>query len=409
MHLKGEQMDSCCLCGNKAMTPVLDMGKHPIAHRYLDDPARREYVHSVVLMFCDQCGQLQLNDPIPGETLYENYVCLSSWKYQPHIPRLVEMIRQLTKVQKNSLVLEVGSNDGSFLKALREAGYQKLIGLEPAHDAQTAAEGIGIKTISAFFNRTSADAFAAEYGRCDFFLSRQMLEHVRDLKGFAQAMHRVMAPGGYVMFEVPNFMTNLNTSDYALWEEHVNYFTFDTLNYFLSQAGVREIHRESMVFSGENLVVVGQYVGEVLPTPPLDYLKTIKSKVSRYKDAWPEFREAFLEYLRGHKKRGGKVAIYGAGARICSLINFLGQTPYIEFIVDDQPEKQGKFMPGSKLPIRPASALYEHSIDLCLLGVNFECEDKVIAKHPKFLEKGGTFVSVLPPSHRLPDFWKKFQ
>jgi hypothetical protein len=86
----------------------------------------------------------------------------------------------------------------------------------------------------------------------------------------------------------------------------------------------------------------------------------------------------------------------------------LGLEKYIECFVDDQPEKQGKYMPGSQLPILSAKALYERGIDVCLLGVNFECEDKVIAKHREFLNKGGVFFSVLPPSTRLPVFWQDF-
>jgi hypothetical protein len=136
-------------------------------------------------------------------------------------------------------------------------------------------------------------------------------------------------------------------------------------------------------------------------------MKTLREKAIRYRERWPVFRNALIQYLRQHKEKGGKVAAYGAGARFCSLVNFLNLGPYIEFIVDDQPEKQGKYMPGSKLPILPGNALEEHSIDLCLLAVNAESEDKVIAKHPEFQKRGGEFVSVLPPSDRLPHFWRQ--
>lgn len=400
-------MDTCRLCENQQLLTLLDLGKHPIAHRFLDNQSQEEYVHPVTLCFCEKCGHVQLDNPVPPDLVYTNYVCLSSWKHQPHIPRLVQLIGELTGTKKTSNILEVGSNDGRFLKALREQGYQKLVGIEPAEDAQQAAQQKDVETIPSYFNQETAEEFVANYGKCDLFISRQMLEHINDLKAFRQAMHIVLSPGGFVIFELPNFACNLEIPDYALWEEHINYFTLETLNLFLSNAGIRIIHSETIVFSGDALIIVGQYLEEPLLSSSVEYLKELRIKVINYRDRWPSFRNSFIQYLCEHKERGGKVAVYGAGARLCSLINFVGLGAYIEFIVDDQPEKQGKYMPGSKLPILPGKALEEHSIDLCLLAVNKECEDKVIAKHPEFLKKGGSFVSVLPPSDRLPPFWSK--
>ena len=100
------------------------------------------------------------------------------------------------------------------------------------------------------------------------------------------------------------------------------------------------------------------------------------------------------------------MAVYGAGARVNSLINFVGLGSYIEFIVDDQLEKQGLYVPGSNLPILSGDALEKYSIDLCLLAVNTESDEKAISKHPEFIKQGGKFESVLPPSELLPHFWK---
>lgn len=400
-------MDSCRLCGKKELSVLLELGKHPIAHRFLKDRSQEEYTHPVTLCFCEDCGFIQLDDPIPADLLYANYVCLSSWKYQPHIGRIVRLIKEFTKVNKDSNILEVGSNDGRFLKVLREEGYQKLIGIEPAHDAQLAAQNEGITTIPAYFNKKSAGDFVAKYGKCGLFISRQMLEHVNDLGEFLEAMRMVISPGSYVLFELPDFGLNLDMHDYSVWEEHINYFTLQTLSRFLSSAGIRIIHSEKVNFSGSALIVIGEYNGRPL-TPIVavaDYINQAREQARQYADYWPGFRKRFIEYLIKYGKDGGKVAIYGAGSRACSLINFIGLAAYIEFIVDDQPEKQGKYMPGSKLPILPSEALNEQGIGLCLLAVNSECEDAVIAKHAEFIKRGGVFVSMLAPSKRLPAFW----
>ena len=404
--IKEKSMNNCRLCEEPQLSKLLDLGNHPIAHDFLDSASQKEKVYPVKLCFCRNCGFIQLIDPIAPELLYTNYVCLSSWKHQPHIPRLIDMIKTKTTINKESKIVEVGSNDGIFLKALQEEGYQDLTGIEPAADAQESAKQKGLATIPDYFNKKTAEDFVKNHGKCDFFISRQMLEHIAELGEFKESMREALKPGGFVLFELPNFGCCLDNLDYTIWEEHVNYFTIDTLSRFLIEAGIKVIHSEAILFSGEALVVVGQYLGERVSHDP-DYTEKLNYKILNYKDKWQEFRGQFIQYLKKHKQAGGKIAAYGAGSRLCSVINFIGLEPYIEFIADDQPQKQGKYMPGSKLAILPSDELNKKNIDLCLLAVNTECEDKVIVKHEDFQKRGGKFISVLPPSGKLPAFWKQ--
>ena len=400
-------MNCCNLCGEQKLIKLLDLGKHPIAHHFLKHPSQNEYVHSVKLYFCENCGLIQLVNPIPSELLYTNYVCLSSWKHQPHVSQLIHMIEKFTNAEKTSNILEVGSNDGSFLNILKNRGYRKLTGMEPARDAVEAAKQRNVVTIPSYFSCETAKEFVEKFGKCDLLISRQILEHINDLKSFQEAMRLVISPDAFVVFEVPNFACNLDMLDYSIWEEHINYFTPDTLSFFLANAGIQIIHSEKTVFSGETLIVIGKNTGGFPHIPFSQYIRELRTKALNYRDKWPVFRDAFIQYLREYKEKGDKVVAYGAGCRLCSLINFIGLGPYIKFVVDDQSEKQGLFMPGSKLPILPGDELDKHSTALCLLAVNAESEEKVIAKHQAFLKKGGSFVSILPPSNRLPTFWKE--
>jgi hypothetical protein len=179
------------------------------------------------------------------------------------------------------------------------------------------------------------------------------------------------------------------------------------LKFFLSEAGIYVLHSENILFSGESLVITGQYAETARVTQSLEYLDGLRAQVLSYCKRWPLFRKALVEFLSNYQQNGGKVAIYGAGARICSLINFTGIGSYIECIVDDQLEKQGKYMPGSRLPILPSEALEQQNITLCLLAVNTENEEKVIAKHSAWQQRGGKFFSVYPPSDKLLPIWHK--
>jgi SAM-dependent methyltransferase len=396
--------ERCRFCGEDAVERLIEFGLHPIAHQFLDSPEQEEYTHPVTLGFCGECGLTQLVDPIPPERLYTDYNWLSSWKWNPHVPALLDSIEQLPGISHKSPIFEVGSNDGAFLAELRNRGFSNALGLEPARDAQSAATARGIETIFGYFTPEEAENISMSFGRCDVFLARQVLEHVTELGEFAEAMRCVLNPGAYVVVEVPDFGFNQDAPDYsAMWEEHVNHFTKSTLTRFLNDLGVEVQHCETALFSGQVLIAIGRYVGESKQARTPEPTEALRQDAYAYRDRWPSFRTAINHYLEAAQSAGRRVAVYGAGCRSNCLINYCDLAPYLECVLDDQVEKQGKYMPGSRLPVVPGDALAENGIDLCLLAVNAENEDAVIARRAAF---GGEFASIHPPSPRLPAFWK---
>jgi SAM-dependent methyltransferase len=394
---------SCNLCGGAEVLGRIDFGRHPVAHHYLRSATDDAYTHPFILQVCGRCGHAFLADPIAPEVLYKNYITLSDWKYQPHIPRIIDLIRSHCSGVEAS-ILEVGSNDGRFLESLAGAGFRRILGIEPAEDARDAASARGVETIEGFFDRRTAQAYVDAHGLCDVLIARQVLEHVGDLAEFGAALTQTLVPGGHVVIEVPDFACNLETLDYGLWEEHVNYFTSAALHRFFAGLGIEVVHEETILFSGRTLVMVGRRVEGAAPSVPTP--ADLLTSMARYLERWPVFRDALRDWLRQRAARG-RVAIYGAGNRASSLVNFSDTAEWIEFFVDDQTEKQGLFMPGSRLPILPSDSLHSAEIDLCLLAVNAEIETKVMARHESLVERGGEFFSILPPSDRLPLFWSK--
>jgi len=401
-------IDSCRLCGQAELLPLIDFGAHPFSHNYLPDPAAKEQVHPVKLSFCERCGLIQLVDPVSPDLLYTEYVCLSSWKFQPHIPRMIDLIDGLPGLDKAAAIGEIASNDGIFLQALKERGYRNILGIEPALDARASAGRKGLETIGGYFTPEMARTVCSSHGRRDLLVARQVLEHITDLEAFGEAVRLFLRPGGYVVIEVPNHDFSLDMLDYSvIWEEHVNYFGLDTLRLYLAKLGIRVIHSETVTFSGDTLIVVGEYLDDGEARPANGYLEKLRAKTLAYRDGWPVFRDSFIEYLHDHRQAGGRAVIYGAGNRSCSLINFVGLGPYIECVVDDQLEKQGLYMPGSHLPIVAGDTLEQQDADLCLLAVNAENEDKVMAKHSRYTDQGGKFVAIFPPSDNLAPFWNR--
>lgn len=396
----------CNLCGGTDLTELINFGEFPVAKHYLTRPDEVRPVWPVKLYFCEHCGLSQLVDACPPEVVYANYVTLSAWKFQPHLQSQIALIKTLAGMDSESGIIEIGCNDGGFLRQLKLEGFSNAVGVEPAADAYQLAVAKDVEVINDFLTPELARKIVAERGQFNLFVSRQNLEHMSDLRGVAASIETLVQPGGYVLIEVPNFECNLRTHDYGLWEEHVNYFTRDTLREFLARANVEIVHCETFLFSGEGIFVVARKKEQV--PSDLSYVPVLRSQNLEYAAQWQPFIRDINQQLVQFRSEGKKIAVYGAGSRGFCLLNFTRMTGHIDFIVDDQPEKQNTWMPGTGLPIVSSDALYEEGVAICLLGVNTENEEKVLKRHEKWIAGGGQFWSIFPPSERMLPAWRKY-
>ena len=405
-----ENTVSCRICKSNNVKRIFDFGRQPIAHRFLIKPSGKEYTHPLTVSVCENCSFTFIDDPIPPELLYQEYFCLSSWKNHPHIPRILDLISQLDDVNKDSRIIEIGSNDGSFLKELYGRGYHRLTGVEPSQDSfEQAQKNSYLKTFNSYFNKKTAEEIVSKRGRFDLLIARHVLEHIFDLEGFGESIRLAVRPGGYVFIEVPNFEMSITNSDYsAVWEEEPNCFTLVNIERYLGAHGIRILHSEVATFSGEALMILGKMEGVEIEAERNEKEVLVLDKIHKYADAFVSFRDEFAHYLSAFVEEGKRLAFYGAGCRANSIINFLNLEPYIVCMVDDQEEKQGKYMPGSHLPVRSSEALVNEAIDIAFLSVNAENDKKVENRQTEFIKNGGKFVSVLPPSRNLPPFWNDY-
>ena len=392
-------IETCRLCGHSARQ-LLDAGCHPISHQLLERADQTVKTYPFVLLGCPTCAFVQLKPSIPSQELYNNYY-LSSWKPQPHVEPLIQRIGQFCA--GDARIVELGCNDGGFLKALAEAGYNNILGIEPAADASRAAQQAGLPTINAYFDESLASRLVDESGQADLVVTRQVLEHIDDLRGFCQALSRLLKVGGTALIEVPDFDFCLESLDYScFWEEHVNYFSLATLTSLLGLFGLRVFHHESFLFTGKALVVLARKEGR---EGQASSEHQEWHKIERFAGLWPVFCTTLKETLR-QARSAGPLHLYGAGCRAFALLNFAGLSDQFDCVLDDLPIKLGKFVPGCALPIVSSSKLQDPAAaGLCLLAVNSENEEKVMVRHARFKENGGRFASCLPPSPRLLPEW----
>lgn len=390
------------------MICLLDFGEHPIPSTLVEKPCEKERLYRARIDFCDACGFVQPDNPISLEQAYVKYPYVTGDHHQPQIPRELELIEKITKLEKNSRILEIGSNDGSFLEAIRNRGYPNVLGVDPLAEVSGLARTKGIETIPNDFNPETANRLVTKYGHFDLLVARDVIPYMPELDELQEAIRIVLRPGGFVLVEVPDFSFNLTYKDYTMpWYATSNCFNLSTLSKFLGDANTTVVHSETFRYTGMYLIVIGQFSPKTLPEFKQDYLPELREKVTTYQAAWPSFQQTLIRYLAKHQENGGGIAVYGAGHRVVSLINFANLGPYIQCALDDNPQKHGKYLPGSHVPILSGQALKTDSINLCLLAVNAENEESVISTHNSYQENGGCFASVLPPSDRLLPFWTK--
>ncbi len=387
----------CRICEKDTLELMIDFGMHPIVHNLMKTPDDAYKKYPFRLGCCNNCGFIQLMECIPPEILYGNYFTVSSWKSQPHVPRLISVMQSITGGDFQYSIFDIGCNDGSFLEALKETGYTNLYGIEPTLDASQIALGKSLNVHHGFFSYKSAcNLYERKY--FDIVTTRQVLEHIEDLNDFLKGIHSILKDDGILIIEIPDSEWHLDYFDYALWEEHVNYFTLDTLSRLLKKHSFNIVHHETTLFSGKALTVFckkSKGISKDIEPPLSD-----RGKIEKYSKNWNLFKSGLRNFLDSIDK---PIAMYGCGARSSTFINFTNISKLLDCFIDDQKEKQHLYVPGGNLKIEGWDE-EKFNRHVFLLGVNTENEYKVMQK--RNLAKG-YFFSVLPPSIHLPEYWEK--
>lgn len=389
----------CSACASVRLEQVVDLGPVPIAHRFLQAPAGPdEYKHPMVAHLCQDCGMIQILDPVPPERLYREYnFCFSSWKPQPHMADEIALIA--SRVAADEQILEIGSNDGTFLHELATAGLRRLAGVEPNPFTGAQARKTGAAIYEGFFDREMSRRLLAEGMQASLVVSRQTMEHITDLAGWLAGIHAVLKESGWLLIEVPDFDVPLAYGDVSqFWEEHVNYFTEETLRGTLRRGGfaVEEIRRYP--FSGGALMALARRTaapetGAQGPAPTIRAARAFAERAS-------VFQRKVTARLLANRAAGVRNILYGTGCRANMLVNASKLQSLFDLVVDDQKEKHGFYMPGTSMKIQPASGLAAQKGD-CFLAVNAENEPAVISRGRAFIDNGGRFLSLHSPSPLL--------
>jgi SAM-dependent methyltransferase len=408
MTIKFNHRDTCRLCNSPNVKLVVKLQPIPLSEGYTLNPETSLGAERfpVDVYMCQDCGHVQQLDVIDPDSLWDSYTYVSGEaKGMPeHFRAVSEKILARANPEANSLLVDVGSNDGSLLKPFQAAGH-RVLGIDPATEVARRANEAGIPTIPALMTPELAETIRAEHGPASVVCAFNVFAHADDLGAMADSIRIMLAPDGLFFFEAQYLLDIIDGVLIAtIFHEHISHHSVKPLVQFLDRHGLELIAVDRARIQHGSMIGTVQLKGAGRPVEDsvrdilaleeernLDALETMETFARRVET----LREQTMALVSRWKQDGHTIAAFGAARSGPTLIAQLGLQGSIDFIVDDHPEKVGKFSSGDGIPILPTSALAEKkpSYTLILAWVHSQ---KIIETHQDYLHNGGHFVVLCP-------------
>lgn len=382
----------------------------PLANALLsaDQVGAAEETYPLDLLLCPSCTLVQLAETVPPEKLFREYYYCSSFSdtMLRHSQELAEKLIDTEKLGPDSLVLEIGSNDGYLLQYYRQKGIS-VLGIEPATNvARIAREKNDVPTRNDFFSDNLAEQLLREGYRADVIHANNVLAHIPDLDGVLGGCALLLKPDGLLVVEVPYVKEMIDRCYFdTIYHEHVFYFSLTALDTLFArhQLHIHDLGRFP-IHGGTLRVVAGPAAdGRRRARAVVDLLEDEKQSGLGTSGYYLSFgakiaslRDRLLALLRQLKAAGKRIAVYGASAKGSTLLNYFGLgKDVLEYVVDRNVTKQGHFMPGSRLPIYAPERLVEDSPEFALL-LTWNFADEIVEQQAEYRRRGGRFIIPLP-------------
>jgi SAM-dependent methyltransferase len=403
----------CRFCEAPLELTMVDLGKSPLCETYL--PADRvesmEPFFPLHVRVCTQCWLAQLPSFVPPDEIFGEYAYFSAYSdsWVEHARVYVDMISDRLRLTPDSLVVELASNDGYLLQHFLPKGVP-VLGIDPAANVALAAEERGVPTLVEFFGVELAERLVREGRRADLVLGNNVLAQVPDINDFVGGVAVLLAPGGTATFEFPHLARLLEGLQYdTIYHEHFSYFSLTTIGKIFEAHGLRVVDVEELPSHGGSLRVyaaheaeardVAPAVGELLAREEAEGLRD-PERYRRFAREVEESKRALLGLLIELRRAGKQVVGYGAPGKGNTLLNYCGiRTDFLDYTVDRNPYKQGRFTPGTHIPIlRPEHIAETRPDAIVILPWNLARE---IAAQLAYTQEWGAQLIVPIPTARV--------
>jgi SAM-dependent methyltransferase len=388
----------------------IDLGSAPPSNAFLHAGAlnRPETYLPLKVLACPVCALVQVDELQRHDALFsDDYVYFSSYStsWLAHARDYVARVVERLKLHSSSLVMEVASNDGYLLQYLQQRDIP-CVGIEPTDSTARAAHSRGIETIGEFFGLEFAQRFVTQRGRCDLVLGNNVLAHVPDINDFVAGLREVLSPKGTLTLEFPHLLQLVQHTQFdTIYHEHFSYLGLHTVQRILRMHGLEVFDVEELPTHGGSLRVWAQHAAN-----PRGALGSVAALVAREAAAGmgrrdfhaglqaraERIKDDLLHFLIDCKRAGRRVAAYGAAAKGNTLLNFAGVRPdLLPYVVDASPHKQGRYLPGSRIPVRAPQHLLDDRPDVVLV-LPWNLRDEVVAQLQAVRCWGGRFATAVP-------------
>jgi SAM-dependent methyltransferase len=397
----------CRLCGSALERTFVDLGLSPLANSYLEaeDLLRGETFYPLRVFVCDQCLLVQLPVFAAPDAIFDEYAYFSSVSdsWVEHARRYVEATVPRFDLDAGSRIVEIASNDGYLLQFFVERGIPAL-GVEPSANVAAAAVQRGIPTVVEFFGAELGERLAAERGAADLVIGNNVLAHVPDLHDFVEGLRRLLAPAGVATMEFPHLLRLIRETQFdTIYHEHFSYLSLHVVERLFGEHGLRLFDVEELSTHGGSLRIYAcaddrpesealERVREAERGAALDRLDGYEG----FEEAVRGVKRGLLAFLAEEKRLGRSVVGYGAAAKGNTLLNYCGiRSDFLDYVVDRSPHKQGRFLPGTRLPILDPDEVRRTRPDV-LLVLPWNLADEVAEQMRDVREWGCRLVVPIP-------------
>ena len=406
----------CLSCGSKDLHSVVDLGMSPLCESYVpaDKLNSMEPFYPLHAFVCASCCLVQLDEYVSREDIFTEYAYFSSYadSWVQHMKNYAEMIRSRLGLTGESFVVEVASNDGYLLQHFVAAGIP-VLGIEPAANVARIAVERGIPTLVRFFGEETARELAAEGRRADLVAGANVLAQVPDVNDFVKGLKIILKPAGVITIEFPHLMRLIDENQFdTIYHEHFSYFSLLSAEHIFRRHGLVIFDVDEIPTHGGSLRIYARHAGDD-SRPVGERVEELRGRelargfdrvesYAAFSEQVRETKRKLLEFLIGARRQGKTIVGYGAPGKGNTLLNYCGiRTDFLDYTVDRNTYKQGKYLPGTHIPIFAPEKIRETKPDYVLI-LPWNFKDEIIKQNAYIREWGGRFVVPIPEVTVLP-------
>ena len=410
-----KRITKCRICNSRNLIDVIDLISQPIPNGFLtrEQLKQKEEKYPLAVVFCTNCSLMQLKYLVNAKVMFDNYLYIPSASKTRinHFKNLADEVKKLTNFNEKSLIIDVGSNDGSLLIQFKNLGA-KTLGIDPAENLVKVAALSGIETVNSYFDSKIATKVARKYGKAKAILATNVIAHINNLHEVMKGGEILLEDDGVFLMQFPYSLDLIEKNLFdTIYHEHLSYFSLKSLLVLAEKSELEIFNIEKSDLDGGSLKVYwkkktdkkrkvnSSVINKILKEEEEFGLYDTKT-YEKFRERVEKLKKDVVKKLKELKKKNKTIVGYGAAAKANVLLNYFGiDKKTIDYLVDSTPYKQGRFTPGSHIPIYSEDKIYETNPDYVIIFAwNFAKE--IIDKNKKFKERGGKFL-FLEPEFRI--------